>query len=193
MNLCYPLLVTFSLLFVQLTTGFSISGESETGLGMRVCWTCLPQTNSVVFSGLTAPLSEFAQITVHAQTPHGYPSDSHLQLISPKGTMIFLQRQRGRDCTNAFADMTWDDNAEYSSRDFICNGGETALRPDTPLSTFRGEDPNGKWTISYDDTFVLVDGALEYWKITIEGYFLLPFFFFFFFFFFLFVSNIPFF
>jgi subtilisin-like proprotein convertase family protein len=41
------------------------------------------------------------------------------------------------------------------------------LRPDEPLSTFYGEDPNGTWTLEVLDTAAPVEGEITHFSLAV--------------------------
>jgi subtilisin-like proprotein convertase family protein len=67
----------------------------------------------------------------------------------------------------------WDDGAGHdrvaSDFNFTDNGVVTPLVPQTPLGRFIGDDPNGVWTLTIEDTDNGDTGALNGWSLDIAG------------------------
>lgn len=97
---------------------------------------------------------------------HSYVSDLVVTLRSPAGTTVRLSDRNGLNGSD-FAGTSFDDEASLPI------GAGTApfagtFRPDGRLSTLRGENPNGTWTLEVEDVVLQDDGALHRWGVQIE-------------------------
>ncbi len=97
---------------------------------------------------------------------HSYVSDLVVTLRSPAGTTVRLSDRNGLNGSD-FAGTSFDDEAGLP----IGAGSAPfagAFRPDGRLSTLRGENPNGTWTLEVEDVVLQDDGALHRWGLQIE-------------------------
>jgi hypothetical protein len=102
--------------------------------------------------GGTSCTTEFAASTVGID--QASPSDITVKLRSPKGTVVTLFDRVGGDIPN-FCQTRLDDDALlrpsiedalYYEAPFVGR-----YRPNSPLSAFDGQDPNGTWILSVTD------------------------------------------
>ena len=131
-----------------------------------------PIQRYATFSGLN-PLSNYADITVQIWLRHTYNSDVTIRLYSPDGDYITLSNERGGSYDNVFDGTLFTDSAstKVTSYSFKNNVVATSVRPENPLSTFRGKDPNGQWKIWLWDGYFGDDGYLNRVILTITGIF----------------------
>ena len=122
------------------------------------------------FSGLKK-LSSYAVITLQVWAPHTYSSDMRFLLYHPDGSKITISNRRGGSYKNVFDGTLFTDSAAdaVATYPFTKNGVVTPLRPEDPLSTFRGKSPNGQWKFSVDDNFSSDDGMLNRVLLIIQG------------------------
>ena len=86
-------------------------------------------------------------------------------LTSPSGTQVRLFRNVGGDGDN-FTGTVFDD----ASATMISTGMAPftgSFRPEMSLAAFQGEDPNGTWTLTFDDDTEGTSGNLDGWSITV--------------------------
>jgi len=131
-----------------------------------------PIQRYATFSGLN-PLSNYADITVQIWLRHTYNSDVTIRLYSPDGDYITLSNERGGSYDNVFDGTLFTDSAstKVTSYSFKNNVVATSVRPENPLSTFRGKDPNGQWKIWLSDCCSPDNGYLNRVILTITGIF----------------------
>jgi len=121
-------------------------------------------------SGFTSAL---AQITVSINISHTFDSDLDVYLIAPDATTIALTRANGSSAdnygTNCANPTVFDDAAGTS----ITAGTAPfvgTFRPEQPLSTFRGLNPNGVWTLRVSDHSGGDFGTLNCWSLSISAF-----------------------
>jgi len=123
------------------------------------------------FAGLRSPLSSYAVVTVQVWITHGYCSDLGLELDAPNGDNIMLTNRRGGSYSNIFYGTLFTDSAPYSVANYPYSGSGVVspLRPESPFSTFRGHNPNGKWIFYFFDYYAGYPGTVSRTIITIQG------------------------
>jgi len=88
---------------------------------------------------------------------HSWIGDLELDLISPQGTHLRLKpTQNTVNITGPnLCQVLFDDDATQDVGSFTVNGGPYtgAWRPNQPLSSFLGENPNGTWRFEVSDLF----------------------------------------
>ena len=131
-----------------------------------------PIQRIATFSGLNK-LSNSAVVTIQIWFRHTYNSDVTIRLYSPDGDYITLSNERGGGNDNVFDGTLFTDSAstKVSSYSFSNNVVATSVRPENPLSTFRGKDPNGQWKIWLSDCCSPDNGYLNRVILTITGIF----------------------
>ncbi len=104
-------------------------------------------------------------IVVTIDITHTYVSDLDIYLVSPLGTTITLSNDNGGG-SDDYTMTVFDDTAATS-----INSGSAPFtgtyRPDQPLSTFAGENPNGTWILRIEDDSILDTGTIWSWSIGI--------------------------
>ena len=97
---------------------------------------------------------------------HGYASDLALTLVSPTGNRVVLAYRRGNG--DGFIATVFDDEATlHISEGAAPFGG--SFRPETPLSSFDGQDARGVWRLIIDDVSVGNAGRLNGWSLVLSG------------------------
>jgi len=147
------------------------NGILDSTLGITVFSADIPQDISdlaIVKSDLQfSGLSSIVDIDVMIDITHTYNGDLDVFLISPTGTRVELFTDVG-GFTQNFQGTIFDDDAPISitagTGPFI-----GSYRPEQPLSTFNGENPNGIWTLEIKDDANTDFGVLNAWSITIVG------------------------
>ena len=105
-------------------------------------------------------------LNVSIEISHTWVADLTLELQSPEGTTVLLVEE---ECGNNFEDIdaTFTDNGIALS----CNNNPPAIsgiiNPIETLSSFKGEDPNGTWTLSVSDSFQQDGGTIDDFSIEI--------------------------
>jgi len=95
---------------------------------------------------------------------HTYIGDLNFNLKSPAGTEVRIMDNSCGDEMDF--DIKFDDDAP--SGDWPCPPTDgNSYQPDNPLSSFNGENSNGTWTLTINDTANADGGSLEGWAIEI--------------------------
>jgi len=89
---------------------------------------------------------------------HSWIGDLELDLISPQGTIVRLKPVQNGVVNIVgpnLCQVVFDDDATQAVGSFTINGGPYtgSWRPNQPLSTFLGENPNGTWQFEVSDLF----------------------------------------
>ena len=129
-------------------------------------------------TGLNAPLSPRTIITIQIWLTHTWNADLIIRLYGPDGSYITLSNRRGGSFDNVFDGTLFTDSASNSVVTYLYSNNNVAspLRPEDPLSNFRGKYPNGKWKLWIQDTISASDGKLYGVILNIQGIFFLFFF-----------------
>jgi subtilisin-like proprotein convertase family protein len=111
---------------------------------------------------------------------HTFPTDLDITVQSPQGTVVTLSTDNGSGHDNVFHGTLWDDDANPGGQvPYVANYGLTtdhpyinlslasSLAPEEPLAAFRGENPNGTWTITISDDVIGDAGSLDSWSLTL--------------------------
>jgi subtilisin-like proprotein convertase family protein len=135
-------------------------------------------TSTVVVSGATAGTLE---TTLQTNLTHTFAADLDITLMSPAGTIVTLTTDNGAGNDNVFNGTVWDDNANPAGQvPYTTNNGlvtdhayvnlttATPLTPEESFAAFKGEDPNGTWTITISDDLAGDGGSLDSWAISID-------------------------
>ncbi len=174
-----------------------VTDDAATGLGtlvswsLNVCTTGVPlATSPFSASGTTGPLPDSGTTTV---TPtvftalvsgagastwdidlttfitHTANADLDMTLTSPAGTVVTISTDNGGTNDNGFNGTVWDDNVNDGAVDHVYTNLVTAtpLSPEGRLSNFRGENPNGTWTLTITDDAVADNGTLNSWALDV--------------------------
>ncbi|HRG16814.1 MAG TPA: proprotein convertase P-domain-containing protein [Pseudomonadota bacterium] len=98
---------------------------------------------------------------------HTFAADLDVTLTSPAGTVVTLTTDNGAGNDNIFDGTVWDDQGGTPTTDFVYANLTTAtpLVPEEALGAFRGEDPNGTWTITISDDLSGDTGSLNSWTL----------------------------
>jgi subtilisin-like proprotein convertase family protein len=93
------------------------------------------------------------ELELFTELQHNFCSDLKISLTSPSQKTVLISGNNGGNFNNLFADTFWDDHAATPITDAICqdNVAKRALIPEGKLAAFRGENPNGKWTLGIVD------------------------------------------
>ncbi len=102
---------------------------------------------------------------------HSYASDLTLKLTSPRGTTVTLLDAAGGGGAD-LCNLTLADSAGATVQNLLTAdapfGG--TFRPAEPLAAFRGEDPNGVWTLNVSDRAPHGTGLVRGFSLLINGY-----------------------
>lgn len=111
-----------------------------------------------------------AQIKVQTWFKHDSCSDLDVYLISPAGTFVALTTDNGENNRDVFYGTLWDDHAEalVTEAQYTNSVSSDHLVPEGKLAAFKGENPNGIWTVQIVDDAESDEGSLEKWSLTFE-------------------------
>ena len=117
---------------------------------------------SIAVSGLG---TEIGKIKATTGISHTNNADLTITLVSPSGNTVTLSDGNGGSNDNVFSSTLWDDRANlggqvpYTSnsglvtdRAYANNVNATTLVPQEALAAFKGENPNGTWTLIVVDS-----------------------------------------
>jgi subtilisin-like proprotein convertase family protein len=156
-------------LAVTTTTAPSVTGPSNfPGVGGPIADNAAATPVNTVFTASVSgvgttlwdvDLSTFIAITSSA--------DIDMTLTSPSGTVVVITTDNGGVNDNCFNGTLWDDNVNVPCVDFVYanNVVATPLSPEGRLSAFRGENPNGTWTLTVMDDAPADNGTLTSWAL----------------------------
>jgi len=96
-------------------------------------------------------------------------ADIDMTLTSPMGTVVTISTDNGGTSDDVFNGTLWDDNANDPVTDHAYTTLVTAtpLSPEGRLSAFRGEDPNGIWTLTITDDALADTCSLNSWGLDV--------------------------
>jgi subtilisin-like proprotein convertase family protein len=100
--------------------------------------------------------------------PHTWSSDLDVTVTSPAGTVVTITTDNavlGTGAVDVYAGTLFDDTSVNPINDYLYVSGVTVptVTCEEPLLHFRGEDPNGTWTISVTDDLGGDTGTLVSW------------------------------
>lgn len=101
------------------------------------------------------------RVTVVVNITHSYTADLHIFLVAPDGKEIALVEGQGGSGDNYY-NTVFDDGSSTS----IASASPPftgVYRPEEPLSTLNGIDPDGQWTLKVRDDQFLDGGFLNGW------------------------------
>ena len=106
-------------------------------------------------------------VDVTTSLQHTFSADLDVTLTSPAGTVVTLTTDNGAGNDNVFDGTVWDDQGGTAATDFVYANLTTAtpLVAEEALGAFRGEDPNGTWTITISDDLSGDTGSLNAWTL----------------------------
>ena len=111
---------------------------------------------------------------------HTFAADLDITLTSPAGTTVTITTDNGAGNDNVFAGTLWDNSANPSGvLPYTTNNGivtdnayvnltlASPLTPEESFGAFKGEDPNGVWTLTISDDLASETGTLNSWSLDI--------------------------
>jgi subtilisin-like proprotein convertase family protein len=140
----------------------------------------IPSGPAVVSSQLTVngagPI--LWDLTLQTFITHTSSGDLAITLKSPAGTIVTITRHHGGLNDDVYNGTVWTDRADRGGQapytfdsglvtDHVFTNGvvATPLAPQEPLGAFRGENPNGTWTLTISDDLLLDGGNLASWSL----------------------------
>ena len=132
----------------------------------------IPDNNAVGISSIITVDSTITSLTdmkVLISIEHAKVGDLRVYLKSPAGTVIPLSLNRGENGVNFYPEF--DDSADKSIANIRTSNEpfDSKYRPEEPLSTFNGENPNGEWKLMVYDNSAGETGSLTAWNLFIFG------------------------
>jgi subtilisin-like proprotein convertase family protein len=134
-------------------------------------------TSTLVVSGAGIYLWDLDVTTL---LTHTFAADLDITIQSPAGTVVTLTTDNGAGNDNTFNGTVWDDQGNPAGQvPYVTNNGiasdhayvnlttASPLTPEEPLGAFRGEDPNGTWTITVSDDLAGDGGSLDSWTLDV--------------------------
>ncbi|MEM6364809.1 MAG: proprotein convertase P-domain-containing protein, partial [Planctomycetota bacterium] len=115
-------------------------------------------TSTLAVSGQTPVTADFF---VDLEIDHAGAGDLKVDLIAPDGTRVTLVDNVGAAGEN-FSGTRFDDGAETAISE-AAPPFTGSFRPEQPLSTFAGVDPNGTWTLEITSNSFRDNGWLRSW------------------------------
>jgi subtilisin-like proprotein convertase family protein len=124
-------------------------------------------------------------VDVQTFITHSFAADLDIGLISPSGRFVTLTTDNGGSADDVFNGTIWDAQADPGGQvpygtnqglvtDHVFTSGVTAttLSPEESLSAFfgarfRGDNPNGTWTLFISDDSAVSGGMLHGWNLRI--------------------------
>jgi subtilisin-like proprotein convertase family protein len=127
-------------------------------------------TSTFNVSGVGGTISN---LKVILDITHSYVDDLTATLVSPSGTRLTLFDELDLPLFVShenFEGTTFDDNSPWAIDDPQSSPPFTAAyRPQQPLSTLDGEDPNGTWQLVLHDGFDGDEGSINSWSIEFDS------------------------
>jgi subtilisin-like proprotein convertase family protein len=125
---------------------------------------------AVNFTAVASGLGNYLwDVDLFLAIAHGFCADLDITLTSPAGTTITITTDNGFT-GGVFNGTLFDDNANDLVGDhfYTSNVVATPLTPEGRLSAFRGEDPNGTWTLGVADDSTPVAGTLNTFTLSLS-------------------------
>ncbi|MEM7396366.1 MAG: proprotein convertase P-domain-containing protein, partial [Verrucomicrobiota bacterium] len=114
----------------------------------------------------TDPLSSLVGLN------HSSVGDLEISLRSPAGTVVDLVTEAGEGGNN-FCQTRFDDDGPFRSAQTMIAAEQPftgTFRPKEPLSAFDGEDPNGMWRLTVNDTGFSDTGSVNRFSLEITAF-----------------------
>jgi subtilisin-like proprotein convertase family protein len=121
-------------------------------------------TDTITVSGLDAYLWD---VDATVNLTHTAGTDIDILLRSPAGTQIALTTNNGASNDNTFAGTLFDGqvNDPPTEHVYMMNVVATPLSPEGSFGAFRGENPNGVWSMIVRDELIGDGGTWHSWGI----------------------------
>jgi subtilisin-like proprotein convertase family protein len=134
-------------------------------------------TSSINVSGAGTSL---AYIRLTTNLTHTFAGDLDMTLTSPAGTVVTLGTDNGGANVNVYNGTVWYDFANpfgqvpyafnpglVNDHQYTTNVVASPLVPEEGFDAFRGENPNGTWTLTISDDANLDGGDLSSWTLEV--------------------------
>jgi subtilisin-like proprotein convertase family protein len=102
---------------------------------------------------------------------HTFAADLDITLTSPAGTVVTITTDNGGGNANVFNGTVWDDQATTPVTDQVYANNVVAspLVVEEAMGAFRGENPNGVWTLTITDDQAGDVGELASWSLQVSA------------------------
>ena len=134
-------------------------------------------TSTLLVSGYGR--ASLVDVDVTTFVTHASSGDLDMTLRSPAGTVVTLTTDNGGTALSAFNGTIWDDDANPGGQvPYTTNNGLVTDRdysshfpalttPEEALGAFKGEGPNGTWTLTISDDTAGNGGNLNNWSLAL--------------------------
>jgi subtilisin-like proprotein convertase family protein len=125
-------------------------------------------TSSIVVAGAGTNVWD---IDLAVAITHTYAADLDITLIAPSGKWVTVTTDNGAGNDDVFNGTLFDDSAPDTATDYPYVSGVAAptLTIEGALDRFRGENPNGTWTLSITDDLAQDTGDLHSWSLHVTS------------------------
>jgi subtilisin-like proprotein convertase family protein len=129
----------------------------------------IPDLSTVSYTlAVTSPTAYLWDLDLTTNITHTWSSDLDITLTSPAGTVTTVSTDNGGWYVDVFNGTSWDDfwtNAECTDFHYRTGITATPLNPEGSFDRFRGENPNGIWTLTITDDAGADIGYLTSWSL----------------------------
>lgn len=160
-------------------TGFTVTTTSVTNSTPVAIPTAVAVVTSTILISGAGPYLWDVDLTTFLT--HSFPGDLDITITSPAGTVVTLTTDNGGGNAGVFNGTVWDDQANPGGQvPYVHNNGivtdheylpgflAPTLTPEEPLGAFRGQNPNGTWTITISDDNAADGGTLNSWTLDVH-------------------------
>lgn len=149
-------------------TGFTVTTTSVTNSTPLAIPTGPAVVSSTILISGAGPY--LWDVDVSTFLTHTFSADLDITIQSPSGTVVTLTTDNGAGNDNTFNGTVWDDQAgdPVTDHNFVNLTPALHLSPEEALGAFRGENPNGTWTITISDDLAGDGGSLDSWGLDIH-------------------------
>jgi subtilisin-like proprotein convertase family protein len=123
--------------------------------------------DTVAISGLGAQTFD---VDLTVAITHTFAGDLDITLTSPGGTVVDVTSDNGGGNDDVFNGTLFDDQSANYVVTYVYTNGVAApdLRPEAAFNAaFRGENPNGTWTLTITDDAGIDVGTLNSWSLSV--------------------------
>ncbi len=158
--------------------GMTVTTTSATSAGAVAIADVAVSTSTISVAGAGTYLWDVDLLT---NITHTFAADMDITIQSPAGTIVTLSTDNGAGNDNVFNGTFWDDDANpagqvpYTTNNgLVTDNAYVNLTTATPLAAeegfgaFRGENPNGVWTLSVSDDLTGDFGSIDSWTIDVH-------------------------
>ncbi len=113
-----------------------------------------------------------ATVVLRTSITHTFNGDLDIVLESPRGTRVSITSDNAGTADDVFNGTAWTDRAADPVTDVAFTDGVAvvSVAPESALSAFFGEDPNGTWTLEVTDDAANDTGTLSSWTLELVGF-----------------------